>query len=199
MVEVARRLATPEAGTGPADPTREKDLPMKTLRTLALACGLAFLTTGAAFAHGYELGALKIGHPWSRATPKSAPVGGGFLTITNTGTTADRLVSVSADVSQKVEIHEMAIVDGVMRMRALDGGLAVPAGGEVALKPGGYHVMFIGLKAPLEAGTSFKGRLTFEKAGTVDVEFQVESMAAKVPDHSGTMPMDHGTMKPMGQ
>lgn len=172
---------------------------MKTLRTLALACGLALLSTGAAFAHGYKLGALEIGHPWSRATPKSAPVGGGFLTVTNAGTTPDRLVSVTSDVSEKVEIHEMAIVDGVMKMRALDGGLAVPAGGKVELKPGGYHVMFIGLKAPLVAGGSFKGTLNFEKAGKVDVEFKVEDMAAKMPDHSGAMPMDHGAMKPMGQ
>ncbi|NLH79635.1 MAG: copper chaperone PCu(A)C [Phyllobacteriaceae bacterium] len=172
---------------------------MKTLRTLALASGLALLTTGAALAHGYKLGALEIGHPWSRATPKSAPVGGGYLTITNTGTTADRLVAVSADVSQKVELHEMAVVDGVMKMRALDDGVVVPAGGKVELKPGGHHVMFIGLKAQFAAGTSFKGTLTFEKAGKVDVEFQVEDMAAKMPEHSGAMPMDHGAMKPMGQ
>lgn len=168
---------------------------MKVFSTLALAAGLA-LASGAALAHDYTLGALKIGHPWSRATPKSAPVGGGYMTITNTGTTDDRLVSVAADVSAKVELHEMAVVDGVMKMKALDGGMVVPAGGSVAFKPGGYHVMFIGLKAPLVEGQNFKGTLTFEKAGKVDVDFKVESMTTGPMDHSGAT--GHSGMKPMG-
>lgn len=163
---------------------------MKTLRTFALAAGLALLS-GAATAHDYTLGSLKIDHPWSRATPKSAPVGGGYLTITNSGAADDRLVSVSAPVSDKVELHEMAVIDGVMKMKALDQGIVVPAGGSVAFKPGGYHVMFIGLRAPLEAGQTFKGRLAFEKAGTIEVEFQVESMSSKPMDHSGMKPMGH--------
>lgn len=171
---------------------------MKTLRTLALACGLALLS-GAALAHGYKVGALEIGHPWSRATPKSAPVGGGFLTITNTGSTPDRLVAVTSDAATKVELHEMTMADGIMKMRALDDGIAVPAGAKVELKPGGYHVMFIGLKAPFEAGGAVKGTLVFEKAGKVDVEFKVETLAAKPSDHSGPMP-DHSGMKMnMGQ
>ena len=158
---------------------------MKTLSIFALAGGL--LCAAPALAHDYSVGALKIGHPWSRATPKAAPVGAGFLTVTNTGTTDDRLVSVAAGVSKTVEIHEMAVIDGVMRMRALDRGLTVPAGGSVTLKPGGLHVMFIDLAAPLEAGRAFKGTLTFEKAGPVEVEFQIEGMSMK--------PMDHGPMK----
>lgn len=163
---------------------------MTSLRTLALACGLVLLS-GSAFAEGYKVGPLDIGHPWARATPKSAPVGGGFLTVTNTGTTADRLVSVSAGVSTKVELHEMSMEGGIMKMRALDGGIAVPAGGKVELKPGGYHVMFIGLKGPLEAGKAFKGTLNFEKAGPVEVEFQVEAMTPGGMDHSGMKPMGH--------
>lgn len=163
---------------------------MTFMRTFALAASLA-LFSGAAIAHDYSLGSLKIGHPWSRATPKSAPVGGGYLTITNAGPTADRLVSVSADVSDKVELHEMAVVDGIMKMKALDQGIAIPAGGSVAFKPGSYHVMFIGLKAPFEAGQTFKGTLAFEKAGKVEVEFHVESMTSKPMDHSGMKPMGH--------
>ncbi len=157
---------------------------MKTIRTLALASGFALLlSAGAALAHGYKVGGLEIGHPWSRATPKAAPVGGGYLTVKNTGTVDDRLVAVKSDVSKTVEIHEMTMDGGVMKMRALDKGIEIPAGKTVELKPGGFHVMFIGLGGPLEAGKAFKGTLVFEKAGSVDVDFAVE--AQKPMDHSG--------------
>ena len=158
---------------------------MTLARILAVGAVLGLLTTSAATAHDYTLGALKIGHPWSRAMPKGAPVGPGFLTVTNTGTTADRLIAANADVSAKVEIHEMAVVDGVMKMRALDKGLEIPAGGTVELKPGGYHIMFIGLKAPFEAGQRFKGTVTFEKAGTVEVDYEIEAMATKMQPPQG--------------
>lgn len=163
---------------------------MKSLRRFALACGLTLLSA-AALAHEYRLGSLEIGHPWVRATPRSAPVGGGFLTIANTGAAADRLLAVKADVSEKVELHEMSMDGGIMKMRALPEGIAVPAGGRVELKPGGYHVMFIGLKAPLEAGKSFKGTLQFEKAGPIEVDFMVQGMSADPMDHSGMKPMGH--------
>lgn len=171
---------------------------MKILRTLAFASGLALLS-GAALAHGYKVGPLEIGHPWSRATPKSAPVGGGYFTVTNTGKEADRLISVQSDASKRVELHEMKMEDGVMKMRAVDGGLPVPAGGKLELTPSGYHVMFIDLAAPFVTGSSFKGRLVFEKAGSVDVEFQVEAMSTKTMDHSAMPHMDHSGMKPMGR
>jgi copper(I)-binding protein len=163
---------------------------MTSLRTLALACGLALLSA-TALAHGYKAGSLEIGHPWARATPKAAPVGAGFLTITNTGTTPDRLTAVAAGVSSRVELHEMSMEGGVMKMRALADGIVVPAGGRVELKPGGFHVMFIGLKDAFEAGKTFKGTLQFEKAGPVEVEFAIEDMAAKPMDHSGAHPMGH--------
>ncbi len=157
---------------------------MSRIHTLALA-GLLTLAAGLAQARDYEAGDLRIAHPWSRATPNAAPVGAGYLVVTNTGKTADRLVSAAAGVSAKVEIHEMAVIDGVMRMRALDKGIEIPAGGKVEFKPGGYHIMFIGLKQPLAKDTSFKGTLTFEKAGTVEVEYTVEGMAGAAAGHSG--------------
>jgi len=159
---------------------------MTTIRTLT-AAGLLALSAGTALAHDYKAGDLSIGHPWSRETPAAAPVAGGFMVLDNKGAAADRLVAVEADVSQKVEIHEMAVVDGVMRMRPLDQGLAIPAGGKVELKPGGYHVMFIGLKAPFKKGDVVKGTLVFEKAGKIPVDFQVEAMGDK-----GAM-QGHGT------
>ncbi len=156
---------------------------MKLLSTLALGAFLA--TCGAAFAHDYKAGPLEIGHPWSRATPNGAPVAAGFLTVTNTGAAADRLVSVASDAADKIEIHEMAVVDGVMKMRPLDKGIEIPAGGKLELKPGSYHVMFIGLKKPFVKGDVVKGALAFEKAGKVDVDFNVEDMGMKAPAMSG--------------
>jgi copper(I)-binding protein len=152
-------------------------------RTLAFVGALAIASL--AHAHAYELGDLTIDHPWSRATPAAAPVGAGYLVVTNKGKTADRLVSASAGISAKVEIHEMAIIDGVMRMRALDQGIVIPPGGKVEFKPGGYHIMFIGLKQPIAKDSSFKGTLTFEKAGTVEVEYKVQGMGGAAAGHSG--------------
>ena len=153
-------------------------------RILAIAAVLAF-TAAPALAGDLEVGDLEIGHPWSRATPPAAPVGAGYLTVTNKGATADRLVSAASDVSARVEIHEMAVIDGVMRMRALDKGIEIPAGGRIEFKPGGFHIMFIGLKQPLAKDTTFKGTLTFEKAGTVAVDYKVEGMGGGAAGHSG--------------
>lgn len=137
--------------------------------------------TGPISAHEYKVGPLTIIHPWSRATPAGAKVGGGYLVIRNNGQEDDRLVAVSAEISDKPEIHEMAIKDNVMQMRMLGDGLAIPAGGEVVLKPGSYHLMFMELKRQLTEGETFKGTLAFEKAGKVDVIFNVESVAAGRP------------------
>ncbi len=144
---------------------------------LILAAALALFAAQPAFAHGYKIGQLEIGHPWARMTPAGAKVGGGYLAIENKGTEPDRLVSVTAEIADRAEIHEMTVKDGVMNMRMLADGIEIPAGGEVKLAPGGYHLMLIGLKQPLKEGERFKGTLTFAKAGTVDVEFKVEGMA----------------------
>ena len=137
-----------------------------------------------AFAHEFKVGSLEIDHPWSRATPPGAKVAGGYLIIKNSGGEPDRLVSISSDVSQKAEVHEMAVKDGVMTMRPLTGGVEIPAGGEVKLEPGSFHIMFVGLKEPAVEGVKFPGTLTFEKAGKVDVEFAVDKPGGG-EDHSG--------------
>jgi copper(I)-binding protein len=144
---------------------------------LTLASALSFAHDG--LAHDYAVGPLKIGHPWSRATPAGAKVGGGYLSIENGGAAPDRLVSVSAPFAGRVEIHEMAVTNGVMTMRPLEQGVAVPAGGKVELKPGGLHIMFMELKQPLKQDERLKGTLTFEKAGAVEVEFKVEPVGSK--------------------
>ncbi len=125
---------------------------------------------------------ISLDHPWSRATPANAPVGAGYVSIRNSGVAADRLVSATADVAGKVEIHEMAMDGGVMKMRQVQ-GIDIPAGKSAELKPGGYHLMFMGLKQPLKAGDTVKGSLTFEKAGTVPVEFKVEAMSGGEHKH----------------
>lgn len=116
---------------------------------------------------------------WTRATPPGSKVAGGFLTVENKGAAADRLIGGSAEISNLFEVHEMAMEQGVMKMRALDKGLPVPPGGKVELKPGGYHIMFIDLKRPLKEGETFKGELQFEKAGKVPVEFKVMPIGAR--------------------
>jgi copper(I)-binding protein len=156
----------------------------------AAALSLAFALVVAALpvsAHDYTLGDLKIGHPWSRATPPSAKVGAGYLSIANRGGAPDRLVSAVSSVAGRVEIHEMKMDAGVMRMRELAQGLALPAGETVALRPGGYHLMLMDLRAPLREGTPVPVTLVFERAGRIEVELKVEAPTARQSGHG-----DHG-------
>jgi len=144
-------------------------------RILATALALAF-SAGIALAHDFTLGNLEIHHPASKATLPGQPVGGGFLTVTNKGAEADRLVSITApDVSDDVQLHEMAMENDVMKMRHLPDGIEIPAGATVELKPGGLHVMFMKIKHPFKEGESFKATLNFEKAGKLDVDFKIEA------------------------
>lgn len=145
------------------------------MRTLTAAVFTVLIATSAQ-AQQYKVGPLVIDRPWTRATPKNAPVAGGYLKITNAGTAPDRLTGGSAEVAQKFEIHEMSMDGGVMRMRELKDGLEVPPGATVELKPGSYHIMMMNLSRPLAKGDRVKGSLTFEKAGKIDVEFTVEAM-----------------------
>jgi len=130
----------------------------------------------------YSLGALQISTPWSRATPKGAPVGGAYLTITNTGSQADRFIGVTSAQAGKVELHEMRMEGTVMVMRPLANGLDIKPGAKVTLEPNGYHLMLMDLKKPLEQGEQFAATLSFEKAGKVEVTFTIAGMGARSPD-----------------
>jgi copper(I)-binding protein len=147
---------------------------------------------GSADAEDITVGALKISGPWARATPKGASVGGAYMTITNTGNVSDRLVGGSSDVSSRFEIHEMSMDNGVMKMRPLEKGLEIQPGQTVEFKPGGYHVMFVGLKKPFEEGQHVKATLDFQKAGNVAVDFAVRGIGAQTGASSGKMQMQHG-------
>jgi copper(I)-binding protein len=161
-------------------------------RTTLLIAGFLSLAAATAHARDYKVGSLDIVDPWSRATPKGATVGAGYMKITNTGATADRLISGTADVAPTFEVHEMTMDNGVAKMRPIKGGLEIKPGGTVELKPGSFHVMFVGLKKPLTAGDHIKAALVFEKAGTVNVEYDVLAMGAE-PSH------DMPSMKMQGQ
>jgi periplasmic copper chaperone A len=146
---------------------------------LRLSLALAALTVSAAgFAQSAKLGAIEVSDAWSRETPPTAAVGGGFMVLKNTGKTDDALIAIKADVSKTVELHTHIMEGGVARMRAVP-KIPVAAGGSTELKPGSFHVMFIDLKAPLKPGTKIPATLVFEKAGEVKVDFVVEAFGAR--------------------
>jgi copper(I)-binding protein len=147
------------------------------IRSLFAAVSLVLLATGAS-AEDYKLGNLQISQPWTRATPKGAAVAGGYLKITNTGTTPDRLLGGATALAKRFEIHEMSMDGGVMKMRELKDGLDIAPGATVELKPGSYHIMMVNLSRPLAKGERVKAVLNFEKAGKADVEFAVEAIGA---------------------
>ena len=160
------------------------------MRLASVTVALLVLAS-AALAHDFKAGPLEIDHPWSRATPKGANVAGGYLKITNTGTTPDRLVGGATEVAKRFEIHEMSMDGGVMRMRELKDGLEIPAGKTVELKPGSYHIMMMNLSRPLTKGDRLKGSLTFEKAGKVDIEFTVEAIGGAPPGQDKAKAKEH--------
>ena len=153
------------------------------LRLLRAALAAAILVVTPAFAHNgiVHLGDINISLPFTRATLPNAPVAGGFLTIENTGAEPDRLISARSDIAGDTQIHEMAMQGDVMKMRPLANGLEIPAGQTVVLAPGGFHIMFMGLKQTLVEGETITVTLTFEKAGTVDVVLPIEAAAADAP------------------
>lgn len=159
---------------------------------LRLAAGLAvssFATVATpghgAFAAEFKVGAITIETPWSRATPAGAKVAAGYLTIKNGATAPDRLVSATADIAGRAEIHQTSMTDGMMKMREQTDGLPIPAQGSVTLEPASYHLMFLDLKRSFTEGETFPGTLTFEKAGTVSVTFEVRGTGAGVPERDG--------------
>ena len=172
-------------------------------RIMLALCGAAILAVVAAAplqAEDVKAGDLLITQAWSRATPGGAKVGGGYLTITNQGSTADRLIGGAADVAAAVQVHEMTMNNGVMTMRPLDKGLVIEPGKTVKLSPGGLHLMLLDLKAPLKQGEKVPVTLEFEKAGKVSVTLDVQGVGAQGPANSGgqmdmkKMP-DHSGMK----
>jgi copper(I)-binding protein len=156
---------------------------------LAAAAAIAAMTMAPAIAGDVKAGNLMLSDIRARATLPGAPVAGGYLKITNTGDDDDQLTGGTAAFAAKVEVHEMKMENEVMKMREIQGGLEIPAGGSVELKPGGFHIMFMKLNTQLKEGESRSVVLEFEKAGKVTVDFNVVDLR-KTRSHSG-----HGEKK----
>ena len=161
-------------------------LPLIALAFLALAPAMPALAQhdhGAQAAAVTKIGNIEVSDAFTRATLPNAPVAGGFLTLTNTGSEDDRLLAVETPIAQQGQIHEMSMEGEVMKMRQLTDGLVIPAGESVVLEPGGYHLMFMGLNGPVAEGDAVPVTLTFEKAGTTTVELLAGGSAASAPAH----------------
>ncbi|MCC2650954.1 MAG: copper chaperone PCu(A)C [Microvirga sp.] len=129
----------------------------------------------------YRAGEILVESPWSRASPGGAKVASGYMRITNTGSTPERLLGGSADVAGGFEVHRSIVSDGIARMEPLPNGLEIKPGETVELRPGGSHGMLVDLKRPLKEGERVKGTLVFERAGTVDIEYRIAGIGAKSP------------------
>jgi periplasmic copper chaperone A len=155
------------------------------------------LTIVAAEQHGHGHGAaapaadaggagdIELTGGWARAMLPGQPTGGAYVTITNKGAEADRLVGASSPAAGKVEVHTMTVVNDVMTMRPAEGGLEIPAGGAVELKPGGFHLMFMQVSQPFQAGGEVPVTLEFERAGKVELVLPVSAAKAPAGHHSG--------------
>ncbi|HLJ00207.1 MAG TPA: copper chaperone PCu(A)C, partial [Bradyrhizobium sp.] len=144
--------------------------------SLYSAALLTVLIVAPVRAEEIKAGDLVISQAWSRATPGGARVGGGYLTIKNEGSAADRLIGGSAEVAAKVQVHEMSMNNGVMTMRPLDKGLVIEPGKTVKLAPGGYHLMIMDLKSPFKQGDKVPVTLEFEKAGKIALSLDVQGV-----------------------
>jgi periplasmic copper chaperone A len=174
-----------------------KSMKFLTILATTLTAVALPLLTNAAHANNYTLGTLEISQPWARATPKGAETGAGYLTIKNTGAEPDRLVSATLTNATTVELHQMTMDNGVMKMREVADGIQIKPGETVTLQPNGYHIMLKGLKEPLVKGQTVAGSLTFERAGTINVEFQVAPVGSQGPQGQGQMQHDHMQMDHM--
>jgi len=164
----------------------------------ALALLAVQLAADAAQAADFNVGSVHITEPWTRVTPKGASTAAGYMTVTNSGSTPDRLSCVSSEAAVQCQIHTMSMEGGVMRMRPVEGGLEILPGQSITLKPGGLHMMFIDLKHPLEPGKTVEATLKLEQAGTVKVEYPILALGAPAPGAAaggGTMMQGGGMMQ----
>lgn len=132
-------------------------------------------------AHQYKLGDLEIIDPWARTTPKNTKVGSGYLYIINHSDTPDRLIAISTNGAKETEIHSMSVTNNIMEMKKTPNGIEIPGNGEITLKPGGNHIMFIGLSQPFQQNEKINAKLIFEKAGIIEVDFLVKTIGATFP------------------
>ncbi|QWD48180.1 copper chaperone PCu(A)C [Polynucleobacter paneuropaeus] len=156
----------------------------KLLLTICTAAGMALV--GSAWAQNVSktvtTNAIKIEDAYTRATVPGQQVAGAFMKIENGGTAADQLVSASSPAAGEVQLHQMSMEGNVMKMGQVK-DIVVPANGSVDLKPGGYHIMLMNIKAPLKAGETVPVKLKFAKAGEVEVKLPVNAVGSGMNMH----------------
>ena len=141
------------------------------MKRLFIAAALVLLTTPVLASSA----TIQVSKAWARPAAQGGN-GAGYAVISNSGPKADKLTAAASPVAARIEIHESMIMSGQAMMHPRPGGLAIPAGGAASLKPGGFHLMMMGLKRPLKAGEHFPMVLTFQKAGKLSVDFVVQPM-----------------------
>jgi copper(I)-binding protein len=152
------------------------------MRSWGVALLLVLGQAGVAGAHSHEKGDIQVRHPWSRATPPGATVAVGYMEIRNTGAQPDRLIAASTPVAKSVEMHVTQREGEVMKMRQVK-DFEIPARERITLRPGGSHLMLVGLERPLKKGERITMRLRFERAGALQVEVEVQDIGARKPHH----------------
>lgn len=163
-----------------------------------LAIALLLIAIGVASAHEYSAKGVTVAHPWARATPGGAKVGGAYLEIKAAAGKSDRLVGARSPAAGAVEIHNHINEGGIVKMRRID-AIALKPGASLILKPGGYHLMLTDLKAPLKEGDLLKLTLVFEKAGDIEVEATVEPIGATGPHGFDRQPGKPAKAKASGE
>ena len=146
------------------------------------AAALLLLLATATLAHSHEKGDIEVHHPWSRATPPGAKLAVGYMEIRNRGSQPERLLSASTAAAKRVEMHVTLREGEIMRMRQVP-SFEIPAGERFALRPGGSHLMLVGLTRSLEKGGRFRMTLRFERAGELEIELEVQEAGSRHPGH----------------
>jgi len=148
------------------------------IAAIAFTASLGLTLSTTAQAESFTIGDITIDNPWTRVTPGGARVAGGYMVITNNGSEPDRLIGGTSEIAPRFEVHSMEMVDGVARMAEVAGGLEIPPGGSVALEPGSYHVMFMNLATPVTMDAPVSGTLVFERAGEIEISYDVAPMGS---------------------
>lgn len=151
------------------------------------AASFVHLVSTRAEAHEYSAGSLTIEHPTISPPPAGRTTTAGYVTLVNESDAPDRLLSVSSPAAERIEMHETRAGEGGMvSMAAIQGGVAIPAHGQVAFATGGLHLMVIGLRRPLAQGDALPLTLTFERAGAIEITAAVERPHTRdAVQHSG--------------
>jgi len=170
---------------------------MARLHRLAMSAAILLNMGAVGVAQQFKVNSIVVEQPWVRATPGGAKVAGGYMTIINSGSESDRLIGGVLPQAGHFGVHEMKMSGNVMQMREIEEGLEIKPGQKIELSPSGYHVMFTELHEPLKQGDTLKGQLRFEKAGLVDIEYQVEGVGARGPhQHSAESAHQHNAETP---